>query len=77
MSPYFKVDLVFLLCIMVWVLFNGDVEPWVLLAELVIRPVSIEIISLDTLASTYVLAVSVCGQVDSIDLLCSSFISFV
>jgi hypothetical protein len=62
---------------MVWVLFNGDIEPWVLLSELVIRPVSIEIMSLDTLTSTYVLAVSVYVQVDFVELLCSSFISFV
>jgi hypothetical protein len=62
---------------MVWFFFNGNVEPWILLSELVIRSFSIEIISLDTLASTYVLAVSMYGQVDLIGLLCSSFISFV
>jgi hypothetical protein len=63
---------------MVWVLFSGDVElGFCCQSWLVTRPVILEIISLDTLASMYVLAVSLYGQVDFIEFLCSSVISFV
>jgi hypothetical protein len=44
---------------------------------LVTRPVTLDIISSDTLASMYVLEVSVYGQVDFVEFLCRYLISFV